>query len=304
LLHEVLGDDWACRLSKAKLVTKAAKRHFAQAAARRLGIIGPEIESSLTTAVPRSRGAMAKDWSDMVKEGHKQNVFQVLKASRLHDNHWRDHLNHWPRQDSFEILCDNRTVAGWTSGSNPVDSAEARREMKTFWRMIEAVLQLGIRPRDYEYPLVMWVPRALTAGPDLVGNICMDLESSFIWQSPEALNFSARPDTCLRWIGDGGAREKENKSVYATVCIAWVGELSRYLLLGMVGVWNAEFSPAWIKEAQAVKVAVQWMAHLKRGGPRPKVFDSCAEFPIALRGLVERTIEPWVRGVRTINGDF
>jgi hypothetical protein len=243
--------------------------------------------------LPEAKAGSAKEWAALAKEGGEQVLAEVLSATKQVDPLWTSELRRWPEALGFEVLTDNQTVAGWAAGRSFPGGEEAKLAVGCWWAAVDSLLQKGWQPRSPHTPPVSWVPRALTAAPDLLCNLCLDMGTSYYWQHPQASSVLMSGKANIRWIGDGAAREKEQTSSHATVLIAYFWG-TRGVCLGLWGKFCCTWKPAWAQELSAVNLAASWTRALLG---LDKDFDPpSSSLPDCLRGLVESALSPWLDG--------
>ena len=157
------------------------------------------------------------------------------------------------------------------------------------WSKIEFLMRNTV-PRDIHHDFVAWVPRILTSAPDLICNVCMDLQSSFVWCHPAGRNLSIICDS-FRCVGDGASRDASH-SACASVIIGFNRVECKYFLIGLVGVFSNSNSSAWIQEAKAIELAIDWVSFFKTG-QAPEFFN-LSPFSLPVRGLIENAALPWL----------
>ena len=137
----------------------------------------------------------------LAQEAAKLEIIPVLLATRGWSSIAATTVGHWNNTNSFIFVTDNSSVAHGMMGR--AGHKNGTRELTGQWDKLQKVL--GKRsPRSIHCDPVAWTPRSLTAGPDLIRNVCMDSESSFYWIGPHQNKFE---DYAWRFVGDGAYRQ-------------------------------------------------------------------------------------------------
>ena len=169
---------------------------------------------------------------------------------------WAKRRRGWSAHRGLEIITGSQPVAAWFRPGGRVQGTEPARRMTVAWDTVEDILHSGWRPRLPELHLVKWVPRSLTAAPDLLANMTMDLRRPLVWKAPSSARQRALQSQHIRIIGDGAARANEPRSAFALVIVAY-DEEGTMMPVGFFSKFYPETHDAWEMGIEAVLYALR-----------------------------------------------
>ena len=134
---------------------------------------------------------------------------------------WAERRRIWTAPKGLEIITDSQAAAAWFRPGGRVQGQRPAERMADAWDVVEELSTGGWEPRVPDADWARWVPRSLTAGPDLLANMSMDLQRPLVWLSPTSSQAQATQHRRLRVVGDGAARANEPRSVFAVIILAY-----------------------------------------------------------------------------------
>ena len=206
-------------------------------------------------------GIGEKAWHALLEEAKKVCVREATDGLDEERRRWAQRRQTWKATKGLEIISDSQPVAAWFKPGGSVQGLEPTRRMKVAWDTVEDLARAGWGPRLPDVQYVQWVPRCLTAGPDLLANMTMDLMHSLVWLRPDGWRPHANPEQRVRFIGDGAARANEPRSAFALILVAYAAD-GTMTVLGFYTKCYPRRHDAWEMEIEAVlhalKMAALW----------------------------------------------